>query len=70
MIIYLKQQEFNYKTGKKFNCVILDTSGEERFCSISQTCIRINDGIILVYSINDGKSFENIENTWIKIIED
>ena len=64
------KKEFKYKFDKKFNCVILDSSGEERFHSISKSCIRINDGIILVYSIDDRKSFENIENTWTKIIED
>ena len=69
---YDKQFEFESLISERrtFKLKIFDVSGQEKYRSISSNSIRISDGIILVYSINDRKSFENIENVWLKIIED
>lgn len=40
-------------------------TGTERFCDISDTCFRGNDACILVYDVNNAKSFENLEQ-WKK----
>ena len=63
--------DFKYKTldceGKKYRLQIWDTAGQEKFRSIVQTYFQGAMGILLVYSINDRKSFENIEN-WMRQI--
>ena len=52
-----------------FRVKFIDTSGQERFRSIAYTDIRIADGIIIVYSVDDRRSFENIEKVWLEAIE-
>ena len=59
----------NYK-GRDFKVFFFDTSGQERFLSISLTSLKVCDGIILVYSVKDKKSFQNIENFWMNQISD
>lgn len=63
--------DFKYKTidceSKKYRLQVWDTAGQEKFRSIVQTYYKGAMGIILVYSINDRKSFENIEN-WMRQI--
>jgi len=54
---------------EKVTIKIWDTAGQERFKSISSQYIKNCDGILLVYGINDKKSFEKIEN-WIKEVDD
>ena len=63
--------DFKYKNitceDKTVRLQIWDTAGQEKFRSIVQTYYKGAMGIILVYSINDRRSFENIEN-WMKQI--
>ena len=47
---------------------IWDTAGQERFKAISVQYIKNCLGILLVYAINNEKSFQNIE-TWMKEVE-
>ena len=47
---------------------IWDTAGQERFRSITNTLIKVPDGIVLVYDVTDEESFSTI-NYWIKQIE-
>ncbi len=53
---------------KRIKLQIWDTAGQQRFKNITQTYYKGAAGIILAYSISDGKSFTNI-TTWIKQIE-
>jgi small GTP-binding protein len=53
-----------------FRVRFIDPSGQERFRSIANTYIRIADGIIMVYSVDDRRSFENIEKVWLKSIDE
>ena len=55
--------------GKNYKIKIIDTAGQERYRSLSVNSIRFCDGIILMYSITDRKSFNLISN-WIQNIYD
>ena len=55
--------------GIDYKIKIFDTAGQERYRSISTNTIQISDGFIIVYAVNDRKSFEHIDY-WIKVIED
>ena len=49
---------------------IIDTAGTEVQRSLCLNMLRNNKGVILVYSINDKKSFDDIANYWITEIND
>ena len=55
--------------GKQYKIKIVDTAGQERYKSLAVNSIRFCDGIILMYSITDRKSFVLISN-WIQNIYD
>ena len=55
--------------SKEIKLKIWDTAGQERFKSISVQYIKNCLGILLVYAIDNEKSFENIE-TWMKEVEE
>jgi len=63
--------DLKYKTlecqGKRVKLQIWDTAGQEKFRSIVNTYYKGALGIVLVYSINDKKSFINVES-WLKQI--
>ena len=46
--------------GETFFCSILDTAGQEEFYSLRDLYMRQCDGFILVYSITDRKSLDNV----------
>ena len=54
---------------KKIKIKIWDTAGQEKFKSVSVQYIKNCIGILLVYSIDDRNSLNNLEN-WIKDIKD
>ena len=54
---------------KKVKVNICDTSGQERFANIAPVFYRGAQGVLLVYSISDRKSFENIQ-FWMSQIHD
>ena len=47
---------------------IWDTAGENRFHAIVKNFYKDNDGIILVYNLEDSNSFKNLKN-WMKEIK-
>jgi len=55
--------------NKKYSLNIWDTAGQERFQSLTQTYVKNAQIILLVYSIIDKKSFEDL-NTWLEIVKD
>ena len=55
--------------GKKYKIKICDTAGQERYRSLAINTIRRCDGIILMYSITNRRSFELISE-WINNIYD
>ena len=54
--------------GLKLKLQIWDTSGQERFRSMTHTFLRSANGIAFVYDITNKKSFEGVKN-WIKDAE-
>uniref|UniRef100_A0A7E4VWK7 Ras-related protein Rab-10 n=1 Tax=Panagrellus redivivus TaxID=6233 RepID=A0A7E4VWK7_PANRE len=65
--------DFKIKTielkGKKIKLQIWDTAGQERFHTITTSYYRGAMGIMLVYDITNGKSFDNIAK-WLRNIDE
>lgn len=65
--------DFKIKTvlidGVKIKMQIWDTAGQERFKTITETYYKGAAGVILVYAVNDRKTFNSLEN-WIKQINE
>jgi len=65
--------DFSYKKKtfdkKEYKFKIYDTAGQERYNSISATTIQIADGFLMVFAVNERKSFEKIVK-WINFIND
>ena len=53
---------------KKYNFKIFDTAGQERYNAVSSQTLKLADGYILVFSVDDRSTLERI-NFWIKSIE-
>ena len=54
---------------KEYKFKIFDTAGQERYRSISKSMIKITDGFLLVFSIANKKSFEQIDY-WFESIRE
>ena len=52
-----------------FDITLFDTAGQERYRSITKSYFRDSQGIILIYSIVDEKSFEHVQN-WLESIKE
>ena len=61
----IKEVDIN---GLKLKLQIWDTSGQERFRSMTHTFLKNANGIAFVYDITNKKSFEGVKN-WIKDAE-
>ena len=61
------------KDGKnvknKFNIILFDTAGQEKFRAVTHTYYKDTDGIFLLYDITEKTSFENVKS-WIDSISD
>ena len=55
--------------GKEYKFKIFDTAGQERYRSISSTTINLADGFLLVFGVDNKKTFETL-GQWIKSIEE
>jgi len=65
------QSDISENLKIEFKLIIYDTAGQERYRSILRAPFRYNlDGIILLYSMKNRKSFENIEFIWLNFIDD
>ncbi|XP_033762310.1 ras-related protein M-Ras-like [Pecten maximus] len=47
---------------------VLDTAGQEEFSAMREQYMRKGDGFLLVYSVTDRQSYENIENFYSQIL--
>ena len=54
---------------QNFDVILFDTAGQERYKSITKSYFRDAQGIILIYSVTDEKSFDHIQ-TWLQSIKD
>jgi len=55
--------------GDEYKFKVFDTAGQERYRSISKSTIKISDGFILVFSVVDKKSFQQIDY-WLDSIRE
>ena len=55
--------------GYDLKMKIWDTAGQERFKSMSVQVIKTSDAVILVYSVNDKKSFNSLD-MWLNKLSD
>ena len=56
--------------GKEYKIKIMDTAGQEQYHSMALHMLKLCKGILLVYSITDKKSFDNLESKWINEINE
>ena len=61
--------KFKLKNGKEIKLVLIDTLGQERYRSAAFSFLKNCHGAILVFSLTDKSSFENIKN-WMLCLED
>ena len=47
---------------------VLDTAGQEEFSAMREQYMRKGDGFLLVFSVTDGQSFENMVNFHTQIL--
>lgn len=52
----------------KFYLPVLDTAGQEEFSAMREQYMRKGDGFLLVYSVTDKQSFENIRHFHTQIL--
>jgi small GTP-binding protein len=57
------------RPGQTIKLHLWDTSGEERFKSMAALYYRDANAIILVYDVTDIRSFNSIQEYWIKELE-
>ena len=55
--------------GEQFRVNVWDCGGQERFEVISKAFLKKADGCVLVYSVDDAKSFDCVSG-WIEAVED
>eukprot|EP01089_Gocevia_fonbrunei_P014867 TRINITY_DN4196_c0_g1_i1.p1 TRINITY_DN4196_c0_g1~~TRINITY_DN4196_c0_g1_i1.p1 ORF type:complete len:205 (+),score=42.46 TRINITY_DN4196_c0_g1_i1:261-875(+) len=53
--------------GQNLSLTIMDTSGLEKFRSVTSSYYRKANGVVIVYDITDDTSFHNVDN-WMKEI--
>ena len=64
----IMNSNINSTEYKTFNIVLWDTAGQEKYRSITQSFYHDSQIVILVYSITDKKSFEEIKKYWYQSI--
>ena len=65
---YCNEGKFNYN-NESYNYAIWDTAGQEKFRAISKLFIRDAQIILIVYSIINRKTFEQV-NFWLKFVKE
>ena len=61
--------EIETNKKKNFKITLFDTAGQERYRSITKTYFKDSHGIILIYSIIKGDSFEHVQ-IWLDSIKE
>ena len=55
--------------GQDYVFKIYDTAGQEKYRSLTTSIIKVNEGFLLVFAVNNQNSFDRI-NYWIKELAD
>ena len=71
VVIYFDNVEINKKEQiyQNFKITLFETAGQERYRAITKSYFRDSQGIVLMYSIDNAKSFEHI-NLWLESIKE
>jgi len=64
---YIKKIKFR---KKEYRLKIYDTAGQEIYHNLALNIFKNCKGLILVYSIDNNNSFDNVKEKWIKDIDD
>ena len=64
---YIKKIKFR---KKEYRLKIYDTAGQEIYHNLALNIFKKCRGLILVYSIDNNNSFDNVKDKWIKDIDD
>ena len=64
-----RNKRIELENGKKVNVKFYDTSGQERYHSLSANFIKNADGVLLMYDITNRESFDKISKWWNDILE-
>jgi len=59
----------NKKEKLKFEIILVDTPGQEKFRSITKSYFKQTDGILLLYDVTNREGFEQIK-TWLESLEE
>ena len=65
---YCNEGKFNYN-NESYNYAVWDTAGQEKFRAISKLFIRDAQIILIVYSIINRKTFEQV-NFWLNLVKE
>ena len=55
--------------NKQYDLEIIDTCGQERFHSLSESYYKRADGIIFVFDVTNESTFKNLKNHWLREID-
>lgn len=69
MVASTVKKEFSYRDGQQVTLDIWDTAGQEKYRSLNKIFYKNASIAVLVYSINDRKSFEELKNYWFQEIK-
>ena len=71
VVIYFDNVEINNKEQiyQNFKITLFDTAGQERYRAITKAYFRDSQGIVLIYSIANSKTFEHIQ-LWLESIKE
>ena len=62
-------KQLQSKSGERVNLEIWDTAGQERYDSLLPMYYRGANVILLIFSLNDPVSFNNLRTRWLKTAE-
>lgn len=63
------KKEIKLKNKEKIHFQLIDTSGQEKFKSLSSSYLKHTDGVLFVFALNNKLSFEQIKD-WIELFEE
>lgn len=68
MVASAFKKEFTYENGQQITLAIWDTAGQEKYRALNKIFYKDASIAVLVYSINNRKSFEELKNYWFQEI--
>ena len=62
-------KEIKLKNGENIELKLVDTAGQEKYKALSKSYFKNVDAVLFIFSINNEKSFENV-NSWIDLFNE